>query len=78
MMTKAPRWAALLLVLVVAWGCVAPRVQASTTPGARSHAPALFAGFKEYILGNRSRMVQVAFVAFGIGIAILVTATRKH
>jgi len=30
------------------------------------------------VLGNRTRMVQFAFAGFGIGILILVTATRKH
>ncbi len=30
------------------------------------------------ILGNRSRMIQMAFIAFAIGIAILVTSTRKY
>jgi len=38
----------------------------------------LFGGLFDGVLGNRSRMVQYAFIGFAIGVAILVTATRKH
>jgi hypothetical protein len=38
----------------------------------------LFAGLTDGIVGNRSRMIQAAFVAFAIGVFILMTATRKH
>ena len=32
----------------------------------------------DYIRGNRSRMIQVTTIAFGIGLVILMTATRKR
>ncbi len=38
----------------------------------------LFAGFTDGIIGNRSQMIQAAFIAFAIGVFILMTATRKH
>ena len=48
-------------------------------PGRLSAAPAtLFGALPGQILGNRSRMIQMAFIGFAIGIAILVTSTRKH
>lgn len=48
-------------------------------PGSNALPPALLANwFMDTIIGNRTRMVQVTFVAFGIGILILVTSTRKH
>jgi hypothetical protein len=39
---------------------------------------ALVGGFTDNVLGNRTRMIQFAFVAFAVGVLILVTATRKH
>jgi hypothetical protein len=30
------------------------------------------------VVGNRSRMIQFAFIGFAIGVAILVTATRRY
>lgn len=57
--------------------------QSTTAPAARSvQAPAsasvLLADLQSYIIGNRSRMIQVVTIGFALGIAILVTATRKH
>ena len=48
--------------------------QVSQQPSGRLHANKLF----DYIRGNRSRMVQVATIALGIGLVILMTSTRKH
>jgi hypothetical protein len=49
------------------------------TPKFGQTAPVtLFGGLFDGVLGNRSRMVQYAFIGFAIGVAILVTATRKH
>lgn len=42
--------------------------------GMNLHANKLF----DYIRGNRSRMVQVATIGLGIGLVILMTATRKN
>jgi hypothetical protein len=39
---------------------------------------ALVGGMMDGVVGNRQRMTQFAFVGFGIGVLILVTATRKH
>ena len=59
--------------------------QAGASPAARAATVAVSAlpavvigGFTDYVVGNRQRMTQFAFVGFGIGILILVTATRKH
>ena len=70
----------LVLALVVALLCLGPVPSANAAEATfvASSPPALFAGITDYVIGNRSRMVQAAFVAFGVGILILVTATRKH
>jgi hypothetical protein len=47
----------------------------SPSPG---FMPAPVAGLKDYIIGNRSRMIQVVTIGFALGIVILVTATRKY
>jgi hypothetical protein len=44
----------------------------------RPAATPLFAGITDGIIGNRSRMIQTAFIGFAIGVFILMTATRKH
>jgi hypothetical protein len=56
------------------------RQPAACSSGAipQSKAIPLFAGLTDGIVGNRSRMIQAAFVAFAIGVFILMTATRKH
>jgi len=52
---------------------------ARVEPPSRAAAPAtLFGALHAQIIGNRSRMIQMAFIGFAIGIAILVTSTRKH
>ena len=70
----------LCLVLIVAFVLAAfvPAVQAEALSPSRAAAPTLVAGITDYFIGNRSRMVQTTFIAFGLGILILVTATRKH
>jgi hypothetical protein len=39
---------------------------------------AVFGGLLDSVGGDRTRMVRYAFIGFAIGVAILVTATRKH
>lgn len=41
-------------------------------------APALHADLLDYFTGSRSRMIQGATIAFGIGLVILMTSTRKR
>jgi hypothetical protein len=43
-----------------------------------SFYPQRHAGFTDYVIGNRSRMIQVTTIAFGLGLVILMTSTRKH
>jgi hypothetical protein len=38
----------------------------------------VFGGIADSIVNNRQNMIRFAFVGFGIGVLILVTATRKH
>jgi len=60
---------------VVAWepSCAPAATVTPAAPSARIQANKLF----DYIRGNRSRMVQITTIAFGIGLVILMTATRK-
>ncbi|MCI0380965.1 MAG: hypothetical protein L0215_25555 [Gemmataceae bacterium] len=44
----------------------------------RTSAAVLVGGFWDYVKGNRSRMIQVAFIGFAVGVVILITSTRKH
>lgn len=82
MRTLLPRWFLLLLFFCLSVGVTAGSARAleppiTVAPIAKQTAP-LPAAATDGILGNRSRMVQVTFIAFAIGVAILVTATRKH
>jgi hypothetical protein len=36
------------------------------------------AGFMDYVIGNRARMIQVTTIGFALGLVILMTSTRKH
>ncbi|HWY88480.1 MAG TPA: hypothetical protein VNX28_17340 [Gemmataceae bacterium] len=83
--SRTSRYLLLFLTIIVCLGALPTPVHAAdpaAPPGAVSGAPvapaALFGAFTGSVLGNRQRMVQYAFVAFGIGVLILVTATRKH
>ena len=75
---------ALAALLLAAWLglCLVPTRAAaapsSTVPSPAYVATPLFGNLYNYVFGNRSRVVQAAFIGFAIGIAILVTATRKH
>ena len=50
----------------------------STCPASATMPAVLVGGMMDGIVGNRQSMIRFAFVGFGIGILILVTATRKH
>ena len=78
-MKNAPlswRLALLLLLGFAVLGPNAPCAEAGQRVCAVAHAPS--ANLFDYIRGNRSRMVQVATIGLGIGLVILMTATRKH
>jgi len=66
---------AIALLLAV---CTPQAQAASPVPSPTASSTTLFAGLGDYVMGNRSRIIQVAFGAFALGILILVTATRKH
>ena len=77
------RWLVLLLAGLLGLGELASPVVAAessaASPAAALTAPAaVFGGLGDYIIGNRSRMIQCAFIGFVIGVVILMTATRKH
>jgi hypothetical protein len=72
-----------LLSLVLLGSMAAPAVAADAAVAGQEQisapAPApLFAGFFDSVLGNRSRMIQLACIGFAIGVFILMTATRKY
>ncbi|MCI0641402.1 MAG: hypothetical protein L0Y72_08725 [Gemmataceae bacterium] len=52
-------------------------VRAPCTPS-RTTTSVLIGGFWDYVKGNRSRMIQIAFIGFAVGVVILITSTRKH
>lgn len=68
----------LLLLVALAVLLSAGPALAGTSPPEASSAGPLFGGLTDYVMGNRSRMIQIATIAFGIGLVILMTATRKH
>lgn len=73
----------LLLCLVLFWnGSALASSAAQAEPSARSTTIATpilrHAGLMDYVLGSRARLIQVATIAFGIGLVILLTSTRKH
>lgn len=70
----------LLLLGFAALGPTAPRAEAGQPVCAARTPPvgALPADLFDYIRGNRSRMIQVATIGFGIGLVILLTSVRKH
>jgi hypothetical protein len=79
------RYLLLLLAWLVVLGALTAPVNAAdsaplpdTILGSATAPAALFGGFTDNVLGNRQQMVRYAFAAFGIGVLILVTATRKH
>ena len=83
--SRTSRCLFLFLAIIVCLGALPAPLHAAdpaAPPGpvlGTAAAPAaLFGAFTDSVLGNRQRMVQFAFVAFGIGVLILVTATRKH
>lgn len=82
-MTSPPvRWFVLLLcACLLGLGLAAcPASAAESSPGTivASDSAAIFGGLTDNVFGNRSRMVQFTFIAFGLGVLILVTATRKQ
>ena len=83
------RWLALLLALFVSLTEPSPLLAAEahhavgstldSRAAPRGTAPSpIFAGIMDSIVGNRQRMIRFAFIGFAIGVAILMTATRKH
>lgn len=79
--TLSRRLALSLLLAVGLLGPAAPTVHAAPpTPHVTEvQTTSLQANrLVDYIRGNRSRMVQVATIGLGIGLLILMTATRKH
>jgi hypothetical protein len=77
---RTSRWLALLLLALLLIG-TATRVTAAESappPAVTARPVALMGSFMQNVVGNRQRMIQFAFVGFGIGVLILVTATRKH
>ena len=83
------RWACLLVVGLLSFGAwPTPATAAGFPDGSRvadqraqasSAVPvALVAGIFDGVVGNRSRMIQFAFIGFAIGVGILMTSTRKH
>jgi hypothetical protein len=78
---QSSRWFVVILTGLLFLGpLAAPAVAAEPSPphSATALPGALFGGMMDNVLGNRQRMIQFAFVGFGIGVLILVTATRKH
>ena len=83
--SRPSRWLAFVLACLVslgAWSTPGHAGQIVGPPGAtcegRAAPTVLMGGFMDSVVGNRQRMIQFAFIGFAIGIAILVTATRKH
>jgi hypothetical protein len=83
------RWLVLLAACLCSLGALPGGAEAAETslPGtalgggtiAAAITPAaLFGGIMDSVVGDRSRMVRFAFIGFAIGVAILMTATRKH
>jgi hypothetical protein len=79
------RWLVLILACLVSLGTLAAPVQAAQAPAPPIEAsaraatlPVVFAGLLDNVAGDRTRMVRYAFIGFAIGVAILVTATRKY
>ena len=76
--------AILCLSLFIGAALFSNHAQASATAdtslqvNSRAAATPLFAGMTDGIIGNRSKMIQTAFIGFAIGVFILMTATRKH
>jgi len=67
-----------VLMGVLFLGAASPaQAQAGALPAA-SGSPSLFAGLGDYVIGNRTRMIQVTCIGFGLAVLILVTASRKH
>jgi hypothetical protein len=77
---RAPRRAAFALAAALALlaGSPAARAQASPppAPGPVSCRPT-FAGWQQLVLGNRSRMIQIATVIMVVGIFILTRGRWK-
>src|SRR5262249_8068014 len=72
-----------LLAILLTWvGAVQPVVAASAATSSSqpvpAQAPFAQAQLMNYVLGDRTRLVQVTTIAFGIGVVILLTATRKR
>lgn len=64
----------MFVLLLSAPAAAAPATETSPTVRARViQANKLI----DYIRGNRSRLVQVTTIGFGLGLLILMTATRK-
>lgn len=77
--SKASRHLAIIFTSLLLFGPASSAWAGESRAAATSFMPAaLPASFMQNVVGNRQRMVQFAFVGFGIGVLILVTATRKH
>jgi hypothetical protein len=80
MKTTSLPWRILLFLLLgfVLLGPAAPASAAAPAPQAASAARTVPASLFDYIRGNRARMVQVTTLGLGLGLLILMTATRKN
>ena len=72
-----------LLAILLIFAITVPVATATGTdsfPPQPILAPPTFAQSQvmNYVLGDRSRMLQVTTIGFGIGLVILLTATRKR
>jgi hypothetical protein len=84
------RWLVLLAACLFSLGALPGGVEAAEpslplgtalgggTMAAAAAPAALFGGIMDSVVGDRTRMVRFAFIGFAIGVAILMTATRKH
>jgi len=68
----------LACVLLLGWGALprtiaaaAPLARAQTTQPAAASAPLRQAGLIDYVLGSRTRMIQIATLAMLLGLFIL-------
>ena len=77
--SKASRLLAIFLMGLLLFGLASSAWAGESRAAATPFMPAVLpASFMQNVVGNRQRMVQFAFIGFGIGVLILVTATRKH
>lgn len=76
-MKAAPLFVLVLLTALLLGAADAP----AASPAAGFALPAAGAvpgSLTDYVMGNRSRMIQITTIAFALGLVILMTSTRKH